>query len=143
MKTSTRHLYQQARRAGYDAKFALRIAKTAEKFRARSDVRIIAEPELESYFDVYGEPDGYTDTHGRYVTPEQERQSICETLDRDGCWLVVAEWFNHETEEWEQADSVGMCVYSDPCDPIENCYVAQLMQSALDAAEANDESYVI
>lgn len=143
MRYHTRKLYERARRQGYDAQWALRIAKTAEEFKGRDDIRIRAEPEEEGYFDVYGEPDGYTDIHGQRFTAEQEREQIVDSIERDGCWCVIAEWLNPETDEWELADSVGMCIYNDPTDPVENCYVAQLMRSALDAAEAADVSYAI
>ena len=96
-----------------------------ETFRAlESDglVRLRALPEIESYFDVYGEPDD-----------AQERQGIIDQIDRDGCWLVESEFYADGA--WHHADSVGMCVYNRPLDPAENCYVEDLMRSAVRALE--------
>lgn len=98
---------------------------TIETFRAlESDglVRLRALPETESYFDVYGEPDS-----------AQERQEIIDQIDRNGCWCVVSEFY--ADGQWHHADSVGMCVYSRPLDPVENCYVEDLMRSAVRALE--------
>lgn len=102
--------------------------KTAiETFRAfESDglVRLRALPETESYFDVYGEP---------------ERQEIIDQIESSGCWFVVSEFFADGS--WHHADSVGMCVgYSNPLNPAENCYVEELMDSAVRAAESNSVS---
>ena len=96
-----------------------------ETFRAfESDglVRLRALPEIESYFNVYGEPDS-----------AQERQEIIDQIDRYGCWLVVSEFYADGS--WHYADSVGMCVYSRPLDPAENYYVEDLMRSAVRALE--------
>jgi hypothetical protein len=101
---------------------------TIETFRAfESDglVRLRALPEIESYFNVYGETDS-----------AQERQEIIDQIDRHGCWLVVSEFYADGS--WHHADSVGMCVgYSDALDPSENCYIEGLMDSAVRAAESN------
>lgn len=96
-----------------------------ETFRAfESDglVRLRALPEIESYFNVYGEPDF-----------AQERQEIINQIDRYGCWFVISEYFTEG--QWHHADSVGMCVYARPLDPAENCYVEDLMRSAVRALE--------
>ena len=98
---------------------------TIETFRAfESDglVRLRAFPETESYFDVYGEPDS-----------AQERQEIIDTIDLHGCWLIESEFYADGA--WHHADSIGMCVYNRPLDPTENCYVEDLMKSAIEALE--------
>lgn len=117
---------------GNQAAFALRAAKTLRGWReleSAGKVRLIQEPEQENYFDVYGEPD-----------TEQEKEAIVEALDRNGCYWIATEYQQTcscgETEQWEQADSVGMCVYDDPTDPFENCYVIQLMESAIEKVRA-------
>ena len=95
---------------------------TIETFRAlESDglVRLRAFPETDSWFDVYGEPDS-----------AHERQEIIDQIDRNGCWLVVSEFY--ADGQWHHADSIGMCVYNRPLDPAENCYVEDLMKSAID-----------
>ena len=119
---------------GRNAELALESAKTLAVFRALEDqglVRIEAHPEEESYFDVFGEPDS-----------ERERKDLESTLERLGCWYVVSEFLSPESEQWEHADSIGMCVYNDPTSPFENCYVIQLMREAIDklGAEASDVS---
>lgn len=127
--------YIRARQSGYPASQALRVAKTLERWddlEAAGLVRLRAEPEYENYFDVYGEPEGYTDIHGRYHSPEQERQEIVDQIERDGCWCIFADYRASEDDEWEWADSIGMNVgYPDPLSPFENWYVPDLMQSAI------------
>ena len=98
---------------------------TIETFRAlESDgqVRLRALPEIESYFDVYGEPDS-----------AQERREMIYQLETCGCWFVISEYFAEG--QWHHADSIGMCVYARPLDPAENCYVEDLMRSAVRALE--------
>lgn len=127
-------IYNKARRAGYKALESIHIAKTVEAFDALDGVRIEAEPEEENYFDVYGEPAGYTDANGRYHTPEQEREDIADSIDRLGCWYVYAEVQCSKCEQWHRVDGVGMnCGYQDPTDPIENAYVVDLMSAAIEA----------
>lgn len=131
-----RRLYVRARASGYRACEAMRNAKIVAAFEARDDVRITAEPSDESYFDVYGEPEGYVDVNGRWHSPEMERKELIATIDRHGLWTVISEVLDPQTGEWEMVDSVGMnCGYSDPCDWLENCYVPDLMSAALEAAE--------
>jgi hypothetical protein len=111
---------------GENAKWALRHAKTLATFRTLESqglVRIVAEPETDNYFDVYGDL-----TENPRQLAELER-----TLELYGVRWVAADFFNPYTEEWETADSIGMCTgYSDPTSPFENCYVPQLMRSAID-----------
>lgn len=105
---------------------ALRSARTLAEWRqaeAVGLVRLQADPEQENYFDVYGKPDS-----------EKERKAIEDCLERMGCYVVYSE-VNHGSEsrdDWQHCDSVGMCVYDNPLDPFENCYVIDLMRSALD-----------
>jgi hypothetical protein len=137
MKTLLKE-FLKFRAAGFRSLEAFRSAKTCLTFRRLESaglVRLRAEPERENYFSVYGEPEGYDGANGRRVSAEQEREEICRTLDRDGLWYCMAEWF--DGEEWQHADSVGMCMgYRDPLSPLENCYVPDLMASAVDKAEA-------
>lgn len=88
-------------------------------------VRLRCEPEQESYFDVFGKPD-----------TEKERKQMEATLERLGCWYIVAEvndGSEAEGDDWRIVDAIGMCVYDNPLDPFENCYVPDLMKAALDA----------
>lgn len=116
---------------GRQAELALRDARILARWReleAQGKVRLTVEPEQESYFDVYGEPDS-----------ERERKALEGTLENLGCYWVASEYLSActcgETEEWEQADSIGMCVYEDPTDPFENCYVIDLMDAAIKASD--------
>lgn len=103
---------------------ALQSARTLAQWRELENgglVRLKAEPEQENYFDVYGEPE-----------TAKERKAIEQQLDRDGCWIVIAEYF--DGTHWQQADSIGMCSgYSNPTDPFQNDYVTDLMRSAIKA----------
>lgn len=111
---------------------ALAKARIFEQWRDAEEaglVRLRAEPEDESYFSVYGEPGGYRDARGHWVSAEEERKAIVEQIERDGCWCVLSEVWTGE--RWEVADSIGMCIYSNPCDPFQNDYVPDLMSSAL------------
>jgi hypothetical protein len=112
---------------GQDAQSSLHAAKTVLRFReleAQGKVRIVAEPEQENYFDVYGKPDD-----------EKEYQNLCDTIERMGCWYVHVDVFDGcpvcDRGSWETADSIGMCVYDNPCSPYENCYVIDLMAEAI------------
>ena len=105
---------------------ALRSAKTLAEWREAERaglVRLVAEPEREDYFAVFGREDN-----------EKYQKAMEQTLERDGCWHVFSQ-VNHGSEsgdKWVFADGVGMCVYRNPLDPFENDYVIDLMRSALD-----------
>ena len=73
-------------------------------------VRLRVEPEQENYFDVYGEPEGYTDLDGTEHSPEDERNEIIAMIERDGLWWVTSEYWNINTRKWEHADSIGMII---------------------------------
>ena len=136
--------YLDFRKAGYTASQSLYMAKVVAEFEELGDdcVKIEAEPEMENYFDVYGEPEGYTNIHGKRVSAEQERKDMLEQFERDGVWCV-ASYYKDETGEWQHADSVGMCAgYKNPLCPLQNCYVPDLMLSAVKAYKAQGE-YVI
>lgn len=140
-------LYRRCRRdkpfmlVGRDAECSLSAAKTILAFReleSRGLVRMRAEPEQENYFDVFGEPESYTNAQGHEVSADKAREDLIATLDRDGCWWTVSEWF--DGDEWQHADSCGMHAgYKNPLDPFENCYVIQEMRAAVDAWNAHVE----
>ena len=140
-----RTIYERFRKAGYTAANSYRAALIVEEFQnietategdgeLVGECRIGAKPEDDSYFAIFGEPEGYTDQHGRIVSPEQERAALCESFERDGVGDVFSEVWNGD--EWQTADSIGMCAgYTDPTDPIENWYVPDLMQAVIEQAE--------
>lgn len=112
----------------------MRIAKTLEAWEPLEDaglVRLTAEPEEESYFDVFGDPEGYTRLDGKRVTAVEAKQALEASIERDGCWYVMSEYWNGA--EWVNADSIGMCAgYANPMDPFQNCYVVDLMRAAIE-----------
>jgi hypothetical protein len=111
---------------GKSASCALSAARTAIKFESMGgDVRIAAEAEIDGYFDVFGEPDC-----------ERERARIVDLLENWGCWYVYSEYRDPASGNWVSADGIGMCVYENPTSELENCYVIDLMDSAIDALEA-------
>ena len=97
-----------------------KILETWREYETAGLVRLRTVPEEENYFDVYGKPD-----------TEKERLLIESDLEQNGCWFIIAEVNNDG--KWEAVDSVGMCVYADPIDPFENCYVTDLMAAAINA----------
>jgi hypothetical protein len=96
-------------------------------------VRLVIGAEDESYYDVFGEPEAYTDQYGRRVAAEDARKETDRILDRDGVWRVSAQYLDPYTLRWATADSCGMFTgYRDVTDPVENFYIPDLMQSALE-----------
>lgn len=134
MKTQLRKDFQRFLECGAyatppgRAACALGYARTLEQWREAESaglVRLKMCPENESYFDVYGKPDS-----------EKEKLQILAALDRCGCWYVVSEVNTGDEasgDNWEHADSIGMCVYDNPLDPFENCYIPDLMAKALES----------
>ena len=114
--------YRAFRAIGYRAAESLCAARTLTAWEHavyENRVRIRTEPETEDYFGVYGEPD-----------TAREREQICASLSTHGCHCVITEYW--AGAEWEIADSIGFCIYPDPLDPLENAYVPDMIQSALD-----------
>jgi len=134
-------LYLRARtekpfmQSGCDAACSLATAKTILAFNdaeKRGLVRLRCEPESESYFDVYGEPEPR-----RGQSQKDANKELEATLERDGVWWTCSEYF--DGEEWQHADSCGMHAgYKDPLSPWENCYIVQEMQAAIDELEKHN-----
>ena len=126
---------------GHDAQSALQSARVVTSYLKLKEAGLVtlrASPECENYFDVYGEPEGCTNVHGRRVSAEQERKEMCDILDRLGCWYVssaVNRGCRHcGRSEWETVDGVGMCTgFDNPLSPYENPYVVDLMAAAIAA----------
>lgn len=74
------------------------------------NARIIVEPEQESYFDVFGEPEGYENGDDEWVPPEQEREEIYELIERDGLWWFAAQRKCPCCGAWETVGSIGMVI---------------------------------
>lgn len=140
-------IYHDLRAAGESAVNAWRSAVIVAAFKSRecgehdepapgvSDVRLRAEPEQDSYFDAFGEPEAYTTPNGRKVSKSEARRELAEILDRDGVYVVIAEAWDAERGAWVSAGCVGMCCYPDPLDYRQNQYVPDLMESALNLAD--------
>lgn len=129
--------YQTARDHGYKPQQALRLVRLLRRWNECSDlVRLRCEPEQESYFGTFGEPEGYVNQYGRKVSAAEEKEELLRYLERDGCWIVFSEFRADEDSEWEIADSIGMCIYADPLDWMENDYIPDLMESALKSLES-------
>lgn len=138
-------LYLKFRASREAASHAFYSAKTLtqwQEMEAEGLVRIGADHERENYFDVYGEPEAYVDGFGRRVSAAQARKELEEILERDGCYTVFTEYL--KDGEWVMADSIGMNTgYKNPTSPFENCYVPDLMRSAIDAANALQPEFAI
>lgn len=128
MNTKTLALYRKFREhspfmlVGHNARLALQSAKTLVAFQEAESaglVRLVADPEQESYFDVYGEPDD-----------KKQREAIEQSIEDNGCVYVQSEFY--DGEDWVHVDGVGMCIYNNPLSSFENCYVIDLMRAALD-----------
>jgi len=122
MTVQINRTYRRFRNAGFSPVESLRNAKVVTEFESREDVRIRWHANQENYFDVYGEPD-----------TKEDRDEICRLIDLWGCVCVYSE-YQDEDGYWQQADSVGMCIYANPASPLENCYVPDLMKAALEAS---------
>lgn len=133
---STMSTYERFRASGMNPPQAWRAAKILSRWAemGSEQVRLAAEDEQENYFDVYGEPEGYTNVHGKRISAEQERKELIEQIERNGCYCIRSEYF--DGVDWQIADSVGMCAgYRNVLSPFENWYVVDLMGAALDAVE--------
>lgn len=131
-----RRLYRQARAKGYAATYAIRIARVASAFYDRSDVRLEAQPEEESYFAGWGQPEGYVNGYGRRVSAKEELAELEHLLETNGNYCVFSEYLDARGD-WQLADSIGHCMgYDDPTSPVENCYVVDLMEAAMNAADS-------
>jgi dihydroorotate dehydrogenase len=134
--------YSDFRKAGYTAKQSNYMAKAVAEFEQLGEdkVRLAAVPEMENYFDVYGEPEGYVGKNGKRVSAEQEHKEIIEQIERDGCYCVVSYYRDENDNKWIAADSVGMCAgYKNVLCPVENAYVADLMRAAVDTYKSQNE----
>lgn len=148
MNAHTIEVYRRLRAHEYTAKDALSGAKTLVAWQALEDrglATIKAVAEEENYFDVYGEPEGYTNGYGRAITPEQERADLVWQLESWGCWRVFAEVRCPGCGRSAMLDdaSVGMCAgYQDPTSPYENAYVLDFMAMAVAHFENNKGTWI-
>lgn len=123
MNDHIKHLYFKARKSGYTAAYALYVARTVDRFDALElidAVRIVAEPEQESYQDVYGE-----------ISAEE-----ADAINQLGCWIVCGQIHDPADGGWITVDSIGMCTgYQQPTSWAENWHVPDLMDSCIRAIQ--------
>ena len=74
------------------------------------NARIIIEPEYESYFDIYGEPEGYENKEGYTVSAEEERAEIIDIINRSGIFRYIAQARCTCCNAWKNMDSIGMII---------------------------------
>lgn len=120
---------------GHNARMALDAARTLLRFRELEDrglVRLRCEPELENYFDVFGEPE--PERNGHRISQDAANKELEAVLERYGVWWTCSEYFDGQA--WQHADSCGMHTgYKDASCPFENCYIIDEMAEAVRLAE--------
>ena len=113
---------------GERASSDLRDAKTIVAFEEKCQegrVRIRLEPETDHPWDVYGTPES-----------EYEKRAQQDSFERNGVWIAISEYKCPCCGQWTVADSIGMLAgYENPLCPIENGYITDLMDAALQGIE--------
>lgn len=111
---------------GENAKLSLEAARTYEtwlELEANELVKIEAHPDYDpdpSFYDNW---------------PHLSERSKQELKDRycADCWVVAVYVRCRSCNQWRCVDSIGgNSGYDDPCSPFENCYVIDMMQTAID-----------
>jgi hypothetical protein len=133
MTTAIHELYKRFRKqspfmlVGENARLALDSAKTLAEFRrleASGLVKIEAELDQDpdaSFYDTWPH------------LSERSREELKQQYYND-CWVVSTSVRCNCCEQWKEVDTICGCSgYNDPCSPFENCYVIDLMQSAIEA----------
>ena len=122
--------------AGDTATQAIRHARTAVAFFAAPGdyadqdddalVRLAWEPEFECHDASYVDSWPMSD-----AKKERQKKEIFAMIERDGLWILCAQWRPDTDSEWETVDSIGDMVGDDY-----SGYEPELMQAALDALDA-------
>lgn len=143
MNASETRKYVMFRMRGYDPATAKRNAVVLERFEWLSyqgKVRMYATPQEEDYIvATYGKsgPDGYIGKNGKRVSKKAAREELEEIISRLGVWWVTSQIWNEKTQSWEVVEGIGFCCgYDNPLSPFENCYVPDLMRTAIIEAES-------
>lgn len=147
MRKQTSFEYRRLRKAGWHAQQAMRAARILTSWHRREAydqdepdathcVRLTVKPDESADFeDLCG------DSYSAEANPdiqrsrlEREREAFRAKVERDGVWGVIGEYWDEASQEWREADSVwGFAGYDDVLSPRENCYIPDLMASALRA----------
>lgn len=134
-KSSLHHDYRQSRVNGWKPKNALSAARTLADWRKLEWFEGMEESDtacvrLRAEYDLCYELDEEFEN-------EKQKQEAIRLIDQLGVYGVISEYWDFEREEWIHADSIwGCAAYQNVLDPFENMYVVDLMQSAIDAAQA-------
>lgn len=101
MDQNVKEIYKELREIGHNrANGCLQCARKIAFWESLGDsVRLVAEPEYENYFDVYGEPD-----------TDKERREIESIINAHGLYWVRGEFIDPITETWVQGGSCGMII---------------------------------
>lgn len=89
------------------------------------NARLCRDIEYDDYFDVFGEPEGYENRDGEWVSPQEERAEIEDLIEREGLYYYYVERRCKCCGQWETTDSIGMVIGD-----IDSDYRADLMASA-------------
>jgi len=119
---------------GRNAELAIRAARTLIEFQELADaglVKIDYEPDQDpdpSFYDTW--------EHLSERTRNRLKEEYCED-----CFGVITYARTTEDEDFEDVDSIWGCAgYKDPASPFENCYVIDLMKTAIKHATAPNYS---
>ncbi len=130
LSRNARSLYFRFRSSGESALWSLRHARAMETFQRLEDrgrARIIAQPEEENYFDVFG----------RENISAREDAEIARQIEVGGCWVTIAQVKCSSCGAWQTVNSCGMHVgYDDVLSPFDNPYVADHMLAIVDSVKA-------
>jgi hypothetical protein len=126
MNNSLLREYMRLRRKGWTSSAALRAARVNLAFDSNKGfVKLEAEPECDSYWDVWGENCANLSERDW----KREKKSIEERLETHGYWTLVAYARASEDDEWTAVDSCGGFLGDDLKD---NGYDTDLKHAALD-----------
>jgi len=114
---------------GHNAELALESAKILDRWEQMEADGLV---KIEAVYDDDPDPSFYdTWEHLSERSKEQLKQRYCED-----CYIVQTYYRADAEFDWQWADSIGGCSgYNDPTSPFENCYVIDLMESAINQLE--------
>jgi hypothetical protein len=131
-----RRLYQEHRKAGWDARSSLRAARIRRQWRKLEWNGFVRLRAVED--DAFDPDDLACSCEDPHCLSGPDR--IRDTIEHLGVWGTVAEFrldattSEDDPDSWEQADSCwGHIGYRDVLSPTENAYVIDHMAATIDA----------